>query len=435
MRRKMSSPFLRIAALALLIPGALHWLATPAFPQAASGTIRGTVTDPSGAVIPNASVLVTNTQTDVKVRLATNSGGLYEARFLPPGDYTVTVGAAGFEQTIRAHLELHLGQVMGLNVRLKVGQATQSVVVQGGAVQMLQPDTSNVSQVVNHRQVTDLPLNGRNFMDLIALSAGATPGLQGQSIGNYNLNGQRSDQNNFMLEGIDDMNIEGTPTNTPSVDAVQEFQVQTANYSAEFGRAAGGILQVELRSGTNKFHGSVFEFVRNDKLDANGFFNNQVPPNPGETGAPKSELRRNQFGFTLGGPIKKDKLFFFGDYQGSRQVSGDSEIFSVPTLAERDRNFSQTVAPGTPIFQNALLRTVYPGCDLSHFRRPARSSRRAPWTRPPSKSRSSTRPPTFPAILSRGPGLLPITRPTVGPSMTKTASTSKLTITLATRTL
>ena len=367
MHRKPSSSVVRIAILVLLSPWALTWLAAPAFPQAASGTIRGTVTDPSGAVIPNASVLVTNVQTGVRLRSVSNSSGLYEARFLSPGAYTVTVEASGFVRSIQSNLSLHIGQVIGLNVRLQVGQATQSVVVQGGAVQMLQPDTSNVSQVINHQQVTDLPLNGRDFMDLIALSAGATPGLQGQSIGNYNLNGQRSDQNNFMLEGIDDMNIEGSPVNKPSVDAVQEFQVQTANYSAEFGRAAGGIVQVELRSGTNRLHGSVFEFVRNDKLDANGFFNNQVPPNAGEAGAPKSELRRNQFGFTLGGPIRKDKLFFFGDYQGSRQVESDSEIFSVPTLAERQGNFSQTLAPGTPIYQNALLGTVYPGCDLSNF--------------------------------------------------------------------
>jgi len=264
-------------------------------------------------------------------------------------------------------LVLVVGQTMRVDFQLEVGATTQTIEVRGGAGQMLKPESSEISQVINYRQVADLPLNGRDFADLIGLNAGVTTGMQGQTGDRYNLNGQRSDQNMFMLEGVDNMNIEGGLVIRPSIDAIQEFQIQTGNFSAEFGRAAGGVIQVQLRSGTNNYHGTVFEFLRNDKLDANGFFNNQVPPPVGETSAPKAALRRNMFGFTLGGPIKKDKLFFFGDFQGSRQRQGRSEIFSVPTLAERQGDFRATLPEGTPIFKNALLGEVYPGCDLENF--------------------------------------------------------------------
>jgi hypothetical protein len=170
-----------------------------------------------------------------------------------------------------------------------------------------------------------------------------------------------------MLEGVDNMNIEGTMIMKPSIDAIQEFQIQTSNYSAEFGRSAGGIVQVQLRSGTNGYHGSLFEFFRNDKLDANGFFNNQVPADPRNGKAPRSALRRNQFGFTFGGPLIKDKLFFFGDYQGSRQRQGRSEVFTVPTLAERQGDFRDSLPEGTPIYKNALTEELYPGCDPANF--------------------------------------------------------------------
>jgi outer membrane receptor protein involved in Fe transport len=347
--------------LCLLVPS------LPASPQAASGTITGVVTDPTGAVVPGAKISLTQVRQGVTFRYETTSGGLYEAPFLPPGEYTAAAEMQGFKRVVKSDLVLTVGQVMRVDFQLEVGALTQAVEVRGDATQLLKPESSELGQVINFRQVVDLPLNGRDFTDLIALNAGVTTGLQGSFSNQFNVNGGRGDQNMFLLEGVDNMNIEGTLLVEPSIDAIQEFQIQTGNFSAEFGRSTGGVIQVKLRSGTNSFHGSAFEFVRNDLFDANGFFDNQVPPRAGETHAPKTALRRNQFGFTFGGPIKKDKAFFFGDYQGSRQRQGRSEIFSVPTLLERQGDFSQTLAADQPLFQNALLGTVYPGCDLTNF--------------------------------------------------------------------
>ena len=198
---------------------------------------------------------------------------------------------------------------------------------------MLQTESSEVSQIINSTQVADLPLNGRNFDDLIPLMAGATTGMQGQSNGGYNLNGSRSDSNLFIIEGQSNNDFNNNLLIRPEIDAIQEFQILTATFSAEYGSTGGGIVSVQLKSGSNQFHASLFEFLRNDKLDANNFFANDVPLAAGQTSASREELRRNQFGGTLGGPIVRDKTFFFVDYQGSRQVAGATTIQSVPDAA------------------------------------------------------------------------------------------------------
>jgi hypothetical protein len=248
-----------------------------------------------------------------------------------------------------------------------LGAATQTVEVRGDVTQMLKSESSEIGQVINHQQVTDLPLNGRNFSDLILLNAGTTSGVQSAANPGYNLNGNRTDQNNFMIEGIDNINFNNELLLNPNIDAIEEFQIQTGNFSAEFGRTAGGVIQVQLRSGTNAYHGSVFEFLRNDKLDANGYFPNQIPPNEGQTQAPKQPLKQNQFGSTFGGPIIKNKLFFFGDYQGRRERVGETGIFSVPTALERQGDFSQTLLPNQEIYQNALLKVPYSECNPGTF--------------------------------------------------------------------
>ena len=335
--------------------------------QISSGTITGVVKDSSGAVIPNARITILYVEQGSKFEVQTTSDGLYARRFLPVGSYTVTAVAPGFKKSVQTGLTLSVGQTMGVNFTLQVGQVTQSVEVKGGEGQLLKTESSEVGQVINHEQVADLPLNGRNFANLIPLNAGVTTGMQHASNSGYNLNGGRSDANMFLINGIDNVDIDNNLVLSPPIDAIQEFQVQTSNYSAEFGQSAGGIVQVELRSGTDKFHGSLFEFLRNDKLDANGFFNNQLTPDAGQDHAPRQPLRQSQFGGTIGGPILKDKFFFFGDYQGTRTRAGNSEIYSVPTALERQGNFTQTLPAGVPIYQNALLGTVYPGCDLSNF--------------------------------------------------------------------
>jgi hypothetical protein len=341
--------------------------ARPAYPQAASGTITGTVTDQSGATVPGATVVLTRVDQGVNYSATTTRSGLYEARFLPPGEYAVSVGVKGFKKEVKTGLVLVVGQVMRVDFQLQVGAARQTVEVRGDVTQLLKAESSEVGQIITSRQVVDLPLNGRNFADLIPLNAGVTKGMQDAANNGFNLNGGRTDQNMFMLEGIDNIDINSNLIISPSIDAIQEFQIQTSNFSAEFGRAAGGVVQVELRSGTNHFHGTVFEFLRNDKLDANNFFSNQLPPEAGETSAPKSPLKRNQFGVAIGGPIIKDKFFVFGDYQGSREVDGVTDTYSVPTPLERLGDFSQTLPAGQPVFQNALLGQLYPGCDAQNF--------------------------------------------------------------------
>lgn len=350
-----------------------------AYPQAASGTITGTVFDPSGAVVPKANVLITNVERGVDYRSQSTNSGLYEARFLPPGAYSATAEAQGFKKAVKTGLVLVVGQTMRVDFNLEVGAIAQEVQVQGDVTQLLKPETSEVGQIINLRQVVDLPLNGRNFRDLIPLNAGVGTGQQHASNTGYNFNGSRSDMNMFMIEGVDNVDMNSNLMLSPSIDAIEEFQIQTGNFSAEYGRSSGGVVQVQLRSGSNKIHGTLFEFLRNDKMDANGFFQNMVPCATTECEierqegkkppAPKEALKRNQFGFSLGGPIKKNKLFFFGDYQGSRQRRGRSGMLTVPTAKERIGDFTETLANGVPIYKNALWGSVYPGCDMAHFTR------------------------------------------------------------------
>jgi hypothetical protein len=344
-----------------------------AFAQAGSGTITGTVSDQSGAVLPKIQVVIRSLERGVEYKTQTTSSGVYDVGFLPPGQYSATVEAQGFKKMVNTGLPLEVGQTMRVDFPLAVGAMSQEVQVQGNITELLKSETSEVGQVIEQQQVQDLPLNGRSFTDLITLNAGVETGPQGAANSGYNFNGGRTDTNMFLVEGVDNINIRGNLLLSPSIDAIQEFQIQTGNFSAEYGRTAGGVVEVQLRSGTNKLHGTVFEFLRNDKLDANGYFNNQVPPLPGQTQPPKQPLKQNQFGFSLGGPIKKDKLFFFGDYQGTRQRQGTSALFSVPTADERQGNFAEVLPAGQPIYQNAVVALfglppqVYPGCNPANF--------------------------------------------------------------------
>ena len=365
--RVSSFPTILVSLLLLVFPF------TRASAQVGSGRITGTVFDPSGAVVPKAEVVITSVERGVDFRTQTTSSGLYEVGFLPPGRYTATTEVRGFKKSVKSDLVLLVGQTMRVDFNLEVGTIAQEVQVRGDVTQLLKPETSEVGQVINLRQVQDLPLNGRSFADLIPLNAGVTLGMQHAVNSGYNLNGSRTDMNMFMIEGVDNVDMNSNLLMSPSIDAIEEFQIQTGNFSAEYGRSAGGVVQVQLRSGANKYHGSLFEFVRNEKLDANGFFNNQVPPLLGQTQAPKQPLKRNQFGFSLGGPIKKDKLFFFGDFQGSRERQGTSAMFNVPSVLERAGDFSDILPAGQPIFKNGILAllglppALYPGCDLENF--------------------------------------------------------------------
>jgi hypothetical protein len=327
-----------------------------AFGQEA-GTILGKVTDTSSAVIANATVTVTNTGTGGAHKIQTNEAGEFTVPELQPGPYSVTVESAGFG-TFVTNLTLVVAQKARVDAELKAGATTETVQVESSAVS-LDTDTSSISQLVSQRQVENLPLNGRNFLNLLFIGAGAvqTVGEQGQMRGGegnaISINGGRPESNNYTLDGMTNTD---TALNTPAVilsqDAIQEFKVQSETYSAEYGFSANQV-NIVSKSGTNQLHGSVFEFFRNDALDANTHFQ-----------ATKPKLRQNQFGFVLGGPVYipkiyngHNKTFFLANYEGWRIINGTSpnNVF-VPDPTQLSGNFgaSGLPAPGTLACRTAL---------------------------------------------------------------------------------
>jgi Carboxypeptidase regulatory-like domain/TonB-dependent Receptor Plug Domain/TonB dependent receptor len=353
--------FLKFRQGPCLIPAVLFSLLVRlAFSQETTGTITGAVTDAQDALMQGAVLRLSNLEQGASRQATSNQQGIYQFNFLEPGRYQVTASRTGFRPVVKTDLVLTVGQTMRIDFNLQLGDVNQSITVSDTRSQMLQTESSEVSQIINATQVADLPLNGRNFDDLIPLMAGATTGMQGQSNGGYNLNGSRSDSNLFIIEGQSNNDFNNNLLIRPEIDAIQEFQILTATFSAEYGSTGGGIVSVQLKSGGNQFHASLFEFLRNDKLDANNFFANDVPLPSGQTSASREKLRRNQFGGTVGGPIVRDKTFFFMDYQGSRQVAGATTIQTVPTLLERGGNFSQDLVPGKPLYDNSFLQTIFP---------------------------------------------------------------------------
>jgi hypothetical protein len=297
----------------------------------------------TGAIVPNADVTLVNIDQGIKLQTKTNGNGGYTFSPLRLGHYTVTATAKGFAKTTQENLILNVAQVLEVNIQLKPGAATETVEVTT-APPLLQTEEASVGQVIGRQEVNDLPLNGRNFTFLAQLGAGMQS-AQADTRGNagsgaFSANGLKPAQNNYLLDGIDNNSnavdfLNGTNfVILPPIDAIQEFKVQTADYSAELGRAAGAVMNATIKSGTNSLHGDVWEFFRNDKLDANDWFTNDVPH------PVKDELRLNQFGATGGGPIIKNKLFFFGDWEGTRRVLGTTFDSNVPTANERSSNYT-----------------------------------------------------------------------------------------------
>src|ERR1035437_5148847 len=314
-----------------------------AFGQVDEGSISGTVQDTTGAVVPSAKVVLLNTDQGITRQITTNSTGEYVFSPVRIGHYTITVTATGFAKTTQTNLTVQVAQALEVDVVLKPGTASETVQV-SEAPPLLQTEEASTGQVIGRQQVNDLPLNGRNFTFLAQLGAGMqTP--QADTRGNaasgaFSANGERPAQNNYLLDGIDNNSdnvdfLNGTNyVILPPPDAIQEFKVQTSDYSAQLGRAAGAVMNATVKSGTNQFHGDAWEFFRNDKLDAADWFEDNSPT------PHKGELRLNQFGATAGGPIFRNKIFFFGDYQGTRRVQGTSLNPQVPTAAERSSGFT-----------------------------------------------------------------------------------------------
>ena len=341
----------------LLLTGAIFLLTVPAvFAQLTTADILGTVTDASGAVVPNATVVITNLGTNESRTVQTSGAGDYTVSLLPVGHYSISVKAGGFEASLTKDLAVEAGDRARNDVKLVTGAGTTTVEVQS-STPLLQADNATVSSTVTAKAVQDLPLNGRNFVQLVALVPGANEG-QGNGLSSggrpddrrsnaagLSVNGQDSSLNNWVIDGIDDNErIIGTIGIKPNVEGIQEITTETNSYAAEAGRTAGGVINVITRSGTNQFHGSVYEYFRNDIFDGRNFF---------QTTGAKPELRQNQYGASIGGPILRDKTFFFFDWEGFRQVSGVTYTSTVPVLSEY--NDIHSIGGATP---QTLLNTA-----------------------------------------------------------------------------
>jgi len=278
----------------------------------------------------------------------TDDAGEYVAGPLHVGRYTVTVEHSGFKKAVSETVSLDVQQRIAVNVTLQVGQITEAIQV-SGAAPLLETETSERGQVVDNKRVANLPLNGRNFAQLALLTAGTAPsepGARDEGGFGFSANRARSLQNNFLLDGVDnnsnlpDLLNETNYVIQPSVEALEEFKVQTNAYSAEFGRGNGAIINATIKSGTNQFHGSVYEFLRNEKLDAKNFFDD-----PSTGIAP---YKQNQFGFTFGGPLVRNRTFFFVDYEGLRIRQSQTLTSTVPTLPQRSGDFSSQLDLSSP---------------------------------------------------------------------------------------
>ncbi len=331
----------RFTYLACIVLSLLMLSARFASAQVDEGAINGTVTDPTGAAVANATVTLLNKDVGLTVQATTNNAGEYTFSPVRIGNYTITVVAPSFAKTTQQNITVNVAQRLEVNVKLKTGAATETVEVTAAPPE-LQTDDSSVGQVVTAKTINALPLNGRNFTFLAQLGAGTqTPQADTRgnaSSGAFSANGLRPAQNNYLLDGIDNNSnavdfLNGTNfVVLPPLDAISEFKVQTADFSAELGRSAGAVLNATIKSGTNQLHGSVWEFFRNDVLDARDFFE--------PAGEKKAAFRQNQFGASVGGRIIKDKLFFFGDYEGLRRVQGQTTTATVPTASEISSGFT-----------------------------------------------------------------------------------------------
>ena len=340
-----------------------------------TGNIVGTVTDPTGAVIPGALISISNESTGFVRELKTDQSGYYFVARVPVGVYRVTGSREGFKLFTQTNVVVDVEENVRVDIRLEVGSRTDVVEVSASGVKV-ETTVATLGETVDRKRMVELPLNARNFLQLAVLQPGVTPGLElthnntaltpGGGGNSPQVNGLRSSSNNYLLDGANNNEVFlGEAAALPPPDALEEFRILTNSYSAEYGRGAGSIISVITRSGTNDIHGTVYEFLRNDKLDARNFFS-----------AEKTPLRRNQFGFSVGGPIQKDKTFIFGAYEGFRESRGVPLAATVPTALEQSGDFSQSavqpidpstgspfpgdIVPIAPIGQNILSHYPLP---------------------------------------------------------------------------
>ena len=331
-----------ICLLLLAVPLALH-------AQQYSGTITGTVTDTTGASVPGAEVTATNTGTGSSYKATSSDQGVYTFAQLPVGSYEVHVKRSSFKEFVAKGVEVHTSTTTELSPKLDVGSASETITVEASDVQV-ETTQAAVGEVVEGTQVRELPLNGENFMGLVTLSPGVSQansfnsrdkGLLGGS--DFSVNGNPYTNNLFLVDGVNNNDVGSNRTILvyPSTDAIDEFKMVRNSYGPEYGQASGAIISITTKSGTNQFHGGFFYAGRNDALDANDWFSNHTA-NP-----VKAELRRNDWGYHIGGPILKNKLFFFWGQEWDREVRGSPQSACVPTLAEQGGDFSQDFSAAT----------------------------------------------------------------------------------------
>ena len=339
-----------------LLAGAMLIVASALQAQVESGKVVGTVRDASGAVVAGAAVTVTETQTNAERKTASNNGGEYVVTELKPGTYTVKAERAGFKTAVEAVFKLDINQVVRVDFTLTVGSVQEQVIVTA-AEPLVESETSSIGQVIDESRVHQLPINGRNFMQLAYLSPGVNKGpastgstgnvQQGEipederGNGSIQVNGLWATNNNYLLNGFDNNEQQiGFELIEPPIDAIQEFKVQTNNFGADIGKG-GAVVNVVTKAGTNKFHGSAFEFLRNSFMDARNYFDDPNQPIP--------SFKRNEFGGSFGGPIIRDRTFFFVDYQGRRIRTSDTFLSTVPNPSEIGGNFSDLLAGTSPM--------------------------------------------------------------------------------------
>jgi hypothetical protein len=355
----------------LLVCLAALWAAPNLLAQQITGSIRGTVTDPSGAIVEGASVTARQTETGLSRTTTTDRAGAYLLLELPVGHYQLQVERTSFQTYIQQGISLDVNESATIPVALKVGAESEKIQVDADA-EIIQAAVTSLGTVVSEREVLDLPLNGRNFTQLGLLQPGVvplTPGLveAGGSLRAsqaYAVNGQRPESNNFLIDGANNFNgVDGGFVLKPPVDAVTEFRILTHNANAEFGNSLGSTTNIITRSGTNQIHGALWEFFRNDIFDATNFFAATTEP-----------LKQNQFGASLGGPVRKDRTFLFGFYEGFRNHQGETQSSTVPSVAERSGDFSASCPEGftagfcnNPNHQlfNVFLNKPYPNNQLT----------------------------------------------------------------------
>lgn len=317
-----------------------------AFGQLYTGSITGTVKDPTGAVVPNANVTITDVGKGFNYTATTDNGGIFTVKNLPPATYKERVEAPGFTPFERNNIVVEVNSNVEASASLELVSTGQTVTVSETGASQLQTEDATTGQTINRTLINNLPLISRQVFDLAYLSPGVsqppgqTYGSAGGGIGNnFVSNGGRNAQADILIDGISSTTYEQntgfvTPLYTPSVEAVQEFRIQQSNFSAEIGFSSGTVVNLVTRSGTNDIHGTLYDFLRNTDLNANSFFNNRA-------GQPRTSYQRNNFGGTVGGPILKNKLFYFFDYDGTREISPAAGTFGVPSAAERTGNFGE----------------------------------------------------------------------------------------------